>query len=56
MFVDTARLEMVGNINFYLTILSDTEYHLEAEGQDLTLYRLQHIYWQREKNPTAEVW
>jgi len=36
--IDTSHLQPVGNIKFYVTILSADEYRLEAEGQDLTLY------------------
>jgi hypothetical protein len=36
--IDTSRLQPVGNLNFYVTILSDNEYQLVADGQELSLY------------------
>jgi len=37
-FVDTSHLQPIGNIKFYITILSTTQYRVEAEGQDLGTY------------------
>jgi len=36
--IDTSHLQPIGNVRFFVTILSDSLYQLEAEGQDLTLY------------------
>ena len=36
--IDTSHLQPVGNVKFYVTILSEKEYRLEAEGQDIAFY------------------
>ncbi len=36
--IDTSHGQPVGNVKFFVTILSDNEFRLEAEGQDLSLY------------------